>query len=52
MSIERGQNLACFFAMFHHIFFRKVRKILVVRSNPEGPHFAHVLEVNSKLVGI
>ena len=47
MSIEDSQNL--FFAMFHHIFFSKrsgpgpvgpVRKILVVRSSPEGPQFA------------
>ena len=47
MSIEDSQNL--FFATFHHIFFSKrsgpgpvgpVRKILVVRSGPEGPQFA------------
>ena len=33
-----------FFGMFHHILFPEgpVRKILVVRSGPEGPQFAQV----------
>ena len=48
MSIEHSQVLACFFAPFYHFFSERsgpgplgpVRKILVVRSGPEGPHSA------------
>ena len=48
MSIEDSQKKKLF-AAFHHILFLKssgpgplgpVRKILVVRSGPEGPQFA------------
>ena len=48
MSFEDSQNMACFFKVLSHSFFGRsgpgplgpVRKILVVRSGPEGPQFA------------
>ena len=48
MSIEHSQILACFCTILSYSFYGRsgpgplapVRKILVVRSGPEGPHFA------------
>ena len=48
MSIEHSQILACFCTTLAHSFSERsgpgplgpVRKILVVRSGPEGPQFA------------
>ena len=41
MSIEHSQIVKCFLQPFYHILFPEgpVRKILVVRSGPEGPQF-------------